>query len=239
MSEKTEEMEAELIRILSGVFGPGLASVVAYGSFVTGTYVRKSSDINVLILVMDSNPSLIVRLGKNAYRFFNRNRITPLIMSVTEFSRSSDVFPMEYMDIIANHRVLYGDDPTTHVTFSNRYLRHEIEHQLRGVVISLRQLVLAAHGRRPMLTSELIQATGSVTAVFRALLRLTGETEIPTDHAEVIDRVATGFGFSGDPFHRLVKMRAGEKHDAAAVATELLEAFAELVPIVDKYEADQ
>ena len=239
MQHRKESIESQLVALLARVFAERLSSVVVYGSYVIGSWQAKASDINVLILLDECTVGALEQLGRAGHRFLRRHRITPLILSQTEFSRSADVFPMEYMDIIAQHRVLYGGDPTEHVQFSRRNLRHQLEHQLRGMMVGYRQLVVAAHGRKRLMSAELRGSAGQVAALFRGLLRLHGIEEVPGDHRELLDQVGQAYGADVGPFVQLLALRQGAKSEPQQLLRELQAAVARLVTIVDQYEIDR
>ncbi len=238
---QNQQLESELVSIVQTTFGSDLSSVVVYGSYAAGRWISGSSDINVLILLGRCQPVALKSFGERGRRFLQKNRITPLVLTVAEFSSSADVFPMEYMDIIARHRVLFGADPTEHVQFSSSNLRHQLEHQLRGTMVSLRQLVIAARGRKRLLRAELKPFAGPVAALFRGLLRLTGGDDIPTDPQALANAVNQVLGFTPGPFVQLFSLQAGgnRETDPQALADQILVRLSELIEIVDRYETTQ
>jgi len=236
MSTK-QEIEQGLVELLRRVYGKDLSSVVVYGSYVAGNYRRKSSDINLLVLLQNCSPDTLERLGREGKSLLKKHRVTPLILTTAEFTASADVFPMEYMDIIARHKVLFGEDPTKHVQFSHRNLRHELEHQLRGALVSLRQLVLAARGRKRVLAAELKSWTGSIAAIFRGLVRLRGDEDVPVEFAALIEQVNTLYELQPGPFLRLLSMREGEGGNPVELVAELLPRLEHLILVIDADEA--
>lgn len=234
----TQELEQGLLDLFRRVYGEDLSSIVAYGSYATGNYRPKSSDINVLILLHTCSPDSLEHLGREGKRFLKKHKITPLILTTAEFSASADVFPMEYMDIIARHKLLFGEDPTEQVQFSRLNLRHELEHQLRGALISLRQLVLAARGRKRLLAAELKSWTGSMAAIFRGLLRLRGVEDVATEYSALIEQVNTTYELQPGPFLSLLNMREGAGVDPVELVSELLPRLEQLISMIDSLEVD-
>lgn len=231
-----DAVEVQFLRHLKDAFADRLEAVVLYGSYVHGSFRAKVSDVNVLVLLSEADPEALGRLSRSMGKLMRKYHITPLILSSGEFARSSDVFPMEYLDIRDRHRVLYGDDPTLVLSIDDKNLRHQIEHQMRGNLISLRQLVLAAHGRKRMLERELSQWYGRVAAVFRGLLRLTEADEVPSEPRALVSKVNEVLGLEPGPFMRLIAFREGRTEDADTLARDLLTRLGELVRIVDAME---
>ena len=214
-------------------------SIPLFSTEVTwrATFKPGVSDVNVLVLLSEPDPDALARLAKSAGGMMRKRRITPLLLTSGGFARSSDVFPMEYLDIAARHRVLHGEDPTATLAVDRRNLRHQLEHQMRGNLISLRQLVLAARGRRRLLGRELKRWYGPVAAVFRGLLRLKGVDPVPTDPDALISSVNEAFGLESGPFMELVAYRRGESADPVGLADGLLLRLADLVDTIDRMES--
>jgi predicted nucleotidyltransferase len=230
-------VEVEFLQKLRTVFGHGLDSVVLYGSYVQGSFYPGVSDVNVLVLLSEADPTALARLSSQAGRLMRKHRITPLILSTREFRRSADVFPMEYLDISFRHRLLHGEDPTAELEIDRSNLRHQIEHQMRGSLISLRQLVLAARGRKRILGRQLKRWYGPVAAVFRGVLRLLDVEEVPTEPHALVSKMNEVLGLEPGPFMRLLAYRNGESEDPVALANDLLTRLGDLVRTVDTMES--
>jgi len=236
---KNADMEQELVRVLQRVFSERLLSVMLYGSYVSGNYVPKLSDINVLVVLEKTLPEDLEKLGKEAFRFIKKHKITPLIVSRTEFERSSDVFPMEYMDIRSRCRVLSGSDETEPLTLTPKNLRHQLEHLLRGNIISLRQLLVASRGKEAVLKNSVKNWYGSMNALFRGLIRLKGETPSETEAETNITKVRDLYKVDTEPFGHLVAFRSGERQDPRGLVYGLIECLQELILVVDSLDGEQ
>jgi hypothetical protein len=128
---------------------------------------------------------------------------------------------MEYADILERHRVLYGAAPFEGITVSRENLRLQLEHQVMGKLLQLRQgaLLAGTDGKRQ---AELIAASLSTMMVlFRAVLRLHGERP-PTDNAALSERVGQLTGIDVTPFVRAVRHVRGHERLSAAEAKEVL-----------------
>lgn len=239
MSSFGADLEQDLVRHVRDSFGPTLDSVTLYGSYVSGPWKAGRSDINVLILLTETAPERIRQFGADSSRFLRRHRITPLILTAREFSISSDVFPMEYADILAAHRTLAGTDPTETLDLQPHNLRHQLEHQLRGNLVALRQLNLANRRRSSALRRELVQWFSPLAAVFRGMLRLAGETEVPKDAATVIQHVAQRYEINGNPFLTLSRARESFTEDPFDLCDALDRELSILAQKVDALRGDR
>jgi predicted nucleotidyltransferase len=216
-----EAVEQSFIQLLKDNFGENLLSVILYGSYVSGDFVHGVSDVNVLVIIDRANSDQFRDLGKRAHKLMRKYKITPLILTRTDFNSSADVFPMEYADIRDRNRVLFGEDETKSLALEKKNLRHQLEERLRGSVASLRQLIIASKGRRKVLTNNLKFLFGSLKALFRGLLRLKEIKNIPTEGEKIVD---------------LLRLRGGGKLDVEALAGDVLDSLQELIGKIDKME---
>ncbi len=226
-------IEGAFIETVKEAFGTNLLSVMAYGSYAGGDFIPSVSDINILVILEKLDTGQIGLLGKRAHSIMRKYRITPLIMTRTEFINSADVFPMEYLDIREKNNVLFGKDETESLSIKNNNLRHELEERLRGNVNSLRQMITASGKRGRVLGISLKGLFGSLKALFKGLLRLKGITDIPREGAGLVKKIQEEFGIQGEAFIHLLQLREGEKHDPVNLAGQVLSSLEELIRIVD------
>src|SRR5215211_3650538 len=195
----------ELVTQLRAAYGTRLASVVLYGSAAGGDHIPDRSDYNVLVLLESLDNTLsFVAASAVARAWRESGNPPPLTMTLEEWRRSADIFPMEYADILERNRVLHGDPPFQGITVSPADLRLQIEQQVMGKLLQLRQgaLLAGTDGKRQ---TELVSASLSTMMVlFRAVLRLHGERP-PADNATTATRVGALGGFDPAPFVRAVK----------------------------------
>ncbi len=230
-------IEHGLVELCRSTFGDTLESVIVYGSFLRETFRPGRSDVNVLVVVKEGHEPSLRELGRAGRRLMRKHRVTPLVLTHREFVGSADVFPMEYFDIVQTHKTLYGPDVAADLTISRSNLRHEIEHQLRGNLIALRQLAIAAGHPRPfrnvLLRRRLEEWAGSISAILRAILRLHDATPIPENPEALIRSTNQVLGLDAGPFLHLAGRRTGEYPDTVTLLDALLERLAKLVEIVD------
>ncbi|MEO5817310.1 MAG: hypothetical protein ABIT20_18730 [Gemmatimonadaceae bacterium] len=234
----------ELVTQLRSGYGAHLSTVVLYGSGASagGDYVKGKSDYNVLVLLDRIDAATLAAASAVARAWREAGNPPPMTMTVDEWRRSSDVFPMEYADILQRHRVLYGTPPFEGITVSRDHLRLQLEQQVMGKLLQLRQgaLLAGADGKRQL---ELISASlSTIMVLFRATLRLKGE-EPPTDNAAVADRVAGLAGFNAAPFVRAVRNHRSEQKldagDAGAVLAQYLSGVERLDAYLDTFTTQE
>jgi len=225
----------ELVTQLRAAYGARLSSVVLYGSAAGGDHIPSRSDYNVLVL-LDSldNAQSFVAASAVAQAWREAGNPPPMTMTVDEWRRSSDIFPMEYADILERNRVLHGAPPFEGISVDRADLRLQLEQQVMGKLLQLRQgaLLAGADGKRQ---SELVAASLSTMMVlFRAVLRLHGES--PTgDNARTATRVGERAGFDAAPFLRAVRHVHGQEKLPAEQAGQVLSGYLAAIERLNRY----
>ena len=228
----------ELVRQLRAAYGAPLSCVVLYGSAASGEHVRKKSDYNVLVLLDRFDAGTLAAVSAVARAWRDAGNPPPMTMTVDEWRRSSDVFPMEYADILERHRVLHGTPPFEGISVSREHLRLQLEQQVMGKLLQLRQgaLLAGTDGKRQL---ELIAASlSTIMVLFRAVIRLTAETPVG-DNVAIAERVAQIAGFDATPFTRAARHHRGEASiapdDAGAALVGYLSGVERLDAFLDTF----
>lgn len=229
----------ELVDQLKKVYGAQLRTVVLYGSAAAGEHIPKRSDYNVLVVV-DELTMQHMRTGAAVARAWAEGgNPPPLTLTASEWRRSSDIFPMEYADILERHRVLYGTPPFDEISVDPQHLRLQLEHEAMGKLLRLRQGVLAAGGDAKAQIDLLAASLSTIMVIFRAVERLHGSVP-PTDYDRLSRDVARRVGFDAEPFARVVRHVRGETKLGSSEVATVLEGYIggmnRLVAYLDRYE---
>jgi hypothetical protein len=190
----------DLVGQLTALFAERLHAVVLYG-MAARPDAPPGAEQNVLILVDAIDPGELAKLGETTRAWGEAGNPPPLAFTLADWRRSADVFPMEYADILAAHRLLHGALPGDGIVVDRADLRLEAEREAMSKVLRLRQGVMHAGGD-PARQADLLRASfPTILACFRAALRVAGApSEGPA--AEVITRAAALAGFEAAPFER-------------------------------------
>lgn len=175
------------------VFGEKLLSVVMYGCAVTHEYVPGSSSINIFLLVTDSSLEHIHNCMDIHKYWYRRGVMTPLIMSRDFFETSLDLYPVDYLHIQSNYRVLFGEDVFSTLDIQKEHLRMQCERELKQLSLNLREEYLQADCRKRILTDLLEDNIKRLFPLFKALLVIYGR-KIPHARSELISSVEDLFG---------------------------------------------
>src|SRR5919199_2739151 len=162
------------------------------------------SDYNVLVLVNRLDLELLHREAAIARAWTESGNPPPLTLTVGEWRSSSDIFPMEYADVLERHRVLHGEPPFDGIVVQPRDLRLQLEHETMGKLLQLRRGILASGGDRKRLVELLAASLSTFMVIFRAVIRLGGETP-STDYEALTRQVAARTGMKPEAFERVVR----------------------------------
>src|ERR1039458_8974297 len=140
-----DELLNELVKRLQEAYGSDLVSVILYGSGAVTDHHTKYSDLNVLCTLQ--HVGLVeLRKGEKAIQWWiKQKQPAPLLLSVEEVGCYDEVFPIEFLDIQQNHRVLYGEDPIASIQVDSTNHRRQLEHELSSKLLRLRQRYLVLH----------------------------------------------------------------------------------------------
>jgi hypothetical protein len=228
----------ELVTQLRAAFGDDLTSVVLYGSAAGGEHNPKRSDQNVLVIVRQVPMAAACAISASARAWADAGNPPPLVMTSAEWRGSSDIFPMEYADILERHRVLYGAAPFDGIKVQATDLRLQLEHEAMGKLLKLRQSVLASAGDDKRLLELMAASASTIMVIFRAVCRLHAVTP-DRDNAKLVEQVATLTHLDPQPFQHAVDVSRGGKAVPPAGALATVEGYVagmeKLVAYLDRY----
>lgn len=229
----------ELVQQLQQVHGRSLRAVVLYGSAASGEEIAGQSDFNVMVLTDDLSVEHLRKLGQTMRAWSEAGNGPVLELTVDEWRSSSDVFAMEYADILERHKVLHGVLPLDGITVSRSDLRLQVEREAMGKLLLLRRSIMMAGADKARQQDLLKSSIGTLLVIFRAVLRLAGETP-QRDAIQVIETVSNRAGFDGEPFAAAHRLRRGSALDDSRTESLIegyLKGMSQLVRYLDALPA--
>ncbi len=184
---------------VAAALGPRLVTLLLYGSAAReqGAGSAEPSAMNTLMIVDRVDSDLFARLAAPVRDWVSAKHPAPLVLTDQEWRDSADAFPIEYEDIRAHHRVLAGRDPWRGITVQREHVRRQLEQELVGKLMHLRQAYVA-EWNRPKPLAEVVRGTrAGFLTMLRAVLRLAGRTP-PADSAALVRDAAALVGFAPD-----------------------------------------
>ncbi|MBS1262145.1 MAG: hypothetical protein MAG453_01484 [Calditrichaeota bacterium] len=187
-------------------WGGNLHSLHLYGSLARGDWARKSSDVNLLLVLNEHDYGRWEDASALVRRKQRKGFATPLMLTLRYIRSSLDVYPIELLDIKLFHETLSGEDPFAGLEINPKHLRLQAEREIKGKWVALREAALELGGNTPAMRDLLAMSVPTWAAVFQALIVIDGG-EAPADKREVLRRGAELAGLDADVFARLAKLR--------------------------------
>jgi hypothetical protein len=181
--------------------GARLVALLLYGSAARepGAGNQEPGAMNTLLIVERIDDDLFTRLSTPVRDWVSAKHPPPLLLTAEEWRDSADAFPIEYDDIRAHHRLLAGRDPWRGITVQREDVRRQLEQELMGKLVHLRQAYVA-QWNHPKGLAEIVRETrAGFLTMLRAVLRLAGRTP-PPDSAALVREAAGLVGFASDPY---------------------------------------
>lgn len=228
--DKPQDVFVGLTEDYQKVFGNDLVALIIYGSAAGGFYVKGKSDINLLVIL---TPQAVNRLedALDTVKYWRKRCVAvPWIMTGEFIGSSIDAYPIEFLNLKSSHILIYGKDVLAPLQFKPEDLRLQIEKELKGKLILLRQAYLETGGNAKQLAELITRSITAFISIFKALIYLKQET-IPQQRRETIKELARIFAFDSDVFLTCVDIKEGV---VKLSKEEITDVFKRYVREVDK-----
>jgi hypothetical protein len=235
-----EQLLQRFVQDVHDLYGGDLVAIFLYGSATTGEHVAGRSDINVGVVLSRLTPVLLRKASGRLRGWVRHGFATPVFFDPQFLRDSLDVFPIEFLDMQAHHRALWGPDLLADLRIGAEPLRRQCELELRGKLLKLRQAYVESSGSPKDLEAVLVSAVSGLVVLARTLLRLAHADESGSTGA-ALDRVETQFGVSAANLRKAWRLKRGEIRvtgsELDALYQTVLEEFQRLVQVVDALPA--
>ena len=236
LPEKLTRIIEEFIRELETIYKNDLVSVILYGSGASGEFMDKHSNLNLLVILKDTGLDKLTR-GVNLINKSKFGVIQPLFFSKNYIDSSTDVFPIEFLDMQENYNVLKGEDVLKDIVIDTKNLRFQCEHELKAKLINLRQSYLKMNQNKALLKHILLKFFTSIIHILRNVIRIKGRTP---DYAKqnLIKQIAEDFPINIDTWDMILRLKNKEVTPDNEKVKQLFISFTgdleKIVDIVDK-----
>jgi hypothetical protein len=238
LSARQHDALQALVADLTSVFGSRLRSVVAYGQDHATTPAQRA---RALALVEHLTTDDLRQLAPKARDWLKRDLAVPLILTRHEFSRTLDVFPLEYGDIIASHVVIAGADPFSGVEVIDADRRRACEHAAKSHLIHLREGYLETQDEPSRIASLIADSVPAFRSVLAHIVRLERGVDAAAagmdDHA-LADEVQSIIGVSGTLLNEVLSSVRGVTtiSDPSVLLTRYIETSQQVWRFVDGWK---
>jgi len=191
---------------MRNTFGGNLVGIFLYGSAASGDFHDKFSDLNILCVLSDISVEILKRAEKTVTWFVKLGNPPPMFFTQEEVENSHDVFPIEFLDIQANHRLLFGQDIFNGLDIVRENHRLELEHELRTKFLGLRQSFITVSRDTRAVRDLIFRSVSSFITLFRHTLILMGES-VPVQKRDIIKLFCARSNLDESLFLRLLELR--------------------------------
>ncbi|MBV6521196.1 MAG: hypothetical protein MNPFHGCM_01323 [Gemmatimonadaceae bacterium] len=200
-----EQLAAQLV----AVYGTGLRAIALYGSAARGDRLTTTTNLNVLVVVDEIAMDHLAREAAVTSAWKEAGHPPPLTLTIEEWRGSADIFPMEYADILAHHRMIHGTLPVDGVSVRPRDLRLQLEHEAMSKLLRLRHAVLSAGGEEQAQRALLRDSISSFMTLLRTVVRL-NDMEPAVDSDAVLTQLDGRSGIDVAAFRRVLRYARGD-----------------------------
>ncbi len=237
--QKPEEIFEEFTEEYKRTFGDSLVSIILYGSGARGYYIPKKSDINFLVVLSDEGVERFHSAYDTVKNWLKRKVSIPLFMTKNYIETSIDSFPIEFLNLKSYYKVVYGEDVFSGIEISRDDLRLQLEREMKGKLLHLRQAYFQAAGDTRSAEQMIHDSMVTFLSFFPAILHLKGE-KISDDNVENINRISLIFKLDAELLLKLYKVKLGnekiKKNELSSTLQDYTAQIRSLALHVDKIE---
>jgi hypothetical protein len=204
--------------------GADFLSAYLTGSAMSPGFDPGKRHVNVLVVTRELPISRLDALAAAVPHSNKPPHIDPMFMTMQQVQRSLDVFPIEWQDLKERHWRLEGVDLFDSLEVPQTYLRLQIEQELRGKHLRLKQEYITGAAHPERLHAALARLASGFHTLFRSLIRLNGEAP-PASLERVIARVAEIHDLDANALNGAHRLRALRKHPGAEETRTIYKAF--------------
>jgi len=162
------------VKDVQRVYGDSLDGVLLYGSAVRGEFLPGRSNLNIVLVVKSTKADQLKKYGALHRRWAKEQIVVPLFMTQADLPAMSLVFPLEYIELQEQHRLLAGQDPFVGFKVNQRHLLAEVLQSLRGNLLRVRQRFIEGGGSEEAVTILLPLSLTAILPCLRGVQRLVG-----------------------------------------------------------------
>jgi len=195
-------------RDITAVFGSEVKSIMLTGSAAAEYYNPKISDINMVVVVTQQGMERISQVRPYVRKWARKHISLPLFFTREYINASLDSFPIEFLNMTSQYRLVTGRDVFDGLKFDKKNIRLQSERELKGNLLHLRQEYIRSRGKKQYLKAVIRDSIVSFTSIFRALLFLKGE-DISGSRDTILERACEVFNLDHEVFIAVNHVKSG------------------------------
>jgi predicted nucleotidyltransferase len=220
----------EFVKRLIEAHRDNLKTVVLYGAAASGGQIDDDRPKKVLVVLDRITPPDLKAAHELAEWWRSEGNPLPVYFSNKEIAESSDVFPIEFIDMSEVRSVLHGIDPFDGLKVSTQNLRHQLEYELRAKLLRLRRLYIPASRNANQLARLMADSLNNLAVLFRHVLMMLGK-EAPFDKHDCVMKLAEELKLDKKVFARVFEYAADQE---VWLESETNETFAKYLTEIER-----
>ena len=187
LPDEIQKLLQTYVKDVKGVFGEQLEGMLLYGSAVRGEFLPGRSNLNILLLVSSYDSAVLKKYGALHRHWSKEQIVVPLFLTEEELHTSAAVFPLEFLEIQEQHRVLGGRNPFIGFHVKTDRLRETVVQGVTSHLLRLRQRYVEGGGSDDATTILLPLSITSIVPLLRGVQRLLGRPVLSHSDAVIKD----------------------------------------------------
>jgi hypothetical protein len=222
--DKPQDVFVPLTQDYLKVFSKELVSLVIYGSAAGGSYIKGKSDINLLVVLTPEGIEKLSDVFATIKCWSKRSFALPLVMTKSFINASLDCYPIEFLNMKNNHILIYGENVLEQIDIRPENLRLQIERELKGKLILLRQGYLESQGNPRQLKNLITRSFTAFISIFNALLYYKHH-DPPRDRRDTIRELAKAIKFDAEAFLQCANIKEGKNNLSGKEIVEIFKKY--------------
>jgi hypothetical protein len=229
----------QFVEALKMAMGDDLQAVVLYGPACDSSRIVSAQEVQVMILCKELKTAQLDALIKPVNRWMRQNYPMPKLFTPDRLMKSTDVFPIECLELSTRYEVLYGEDLISGIEVSKANLRLQLETEFKGKLLQLRESYVLLKGSPKALARVMTVSLSTFESLFRALLILL-QDEAPENLVSMIPLLDEKFSIDTQVLNTIEALRTEpksfQKDEIIDLFVRYLKALEDISDAVDVFE---
>lgn len=130
------------VDVVKNFFGDKLSSLIIYGSYARGEFIKWFSDINILILVNELSGNEMLNFITVSKKSVKSGLIKPVIFTSAMLKNSWDFFPLQWYEIKKYGIIVCGQDFRDRIIISEESMRAQLKRESRRFYFNLQDTLM-------------------------------------------------------------------------------------------------
>jgi hypothetical protein len=221
---------------MKGLYGEDLVALYEFGESAAETNHGRRR-MKLLAVLREVGPGELKKYRGAHPKWSKKGIPAPLMLTRQTLDSSTDVFPMEFLEMKETRKLLHGEDVLSSLDISLENLRRECEEQVKGKFIHLRQAYIESGEDAHALEGLIAASIEPFTDAMRNVLRLMGK-EAHLKKEPAIRDFCRETGIDESPFIEALHVRKGhislKKEALEDLYARYLGQVARMAEIIDK-----